>query len=139
MRQRIDADVAFDLVDELEAGERVAAIDIHRTGAAYALAAGAPKGQRRIELVLDLDEGVEDHRPAGVEIDLEAVEPRILPVLGVPTVDLEGLDALRPPRRPHALAVAELGVGGQGELGHRSVLSSPALWAGSSAPRSRAY
>jgi hypothetical protein len=48
----------------LGAGERVGAVDVHRAGAADALAAGAAEGQRRIDLVLDLDQRVEHHRPA---------------------------------------------------------------------------
>ena len=74
MRQRVDRDVALHLVDRLEAGQRVGAVDVHGAGAADALAAGAAEGQRRVDLVLDLDQRVENHRPAGVEIDLVGVD-----------------------------------------------------------------
>jgi hypothetical protein len=46
----------------LGAGERVGAVDVHRAGAADAFAAGAAEGQRRVDLVLDLDQRVENHR-----------------------------------------------------------------------------
>jgi hypothetical protein len=69
MRQRIDFDGSLDLVDVLGTGQRVGAVDIHRTGTAYALAAGAPEGERRIDLVLDLVQRVQDHRPAIIQVD----------------------------------------------------------------------
>ena len=47
-----------------------------------------------VDLVLDLDQRVQNHRPALVEIDLVGVEPRVLAVVGIPAIDLEGLDAL---------------------------------------------
>ena len=64
VRQRVDLHLALDVVDGLGAGQRVDAVDVHRAGAADALAAGAAEGQRRIDLVLDLDQRVENHRPA---------------------------------------------------------------------------
>ena len=45
------------------------AADVHRTGAADAFAAGPAEGEGRVDLVFDLDERVEHHRPAGVEVD----------------------------------------------------------------------
>ena len=45
VRQRRDAHRAFHLIDRLQAGERVAAIDVHRAGAADPLPAGAAEGQ----------------------------------------------------------------------------------------------
>ena len=119
MRQRVDLHVAAALRDVLGAGQRVGAVDVEGAGAADALAAGAPEGQRRVDLVLDLDEGVQDHRPAGLEIDLEAVEPRVLAGVRVVAVDLEGLDLLRAGRRLPGLARLDLAVAGKGELGHR--------------------
>src|SRR3546814_18501991 len=56
MRQRIDPDVALHVVDELGAGERVGAVDVHRAASADSLAAGAAEGQGRIDLVLDLED-----------------------------------------------------------------------------------
>src|SRR5690606_42057182 len=99
-----------------------------------------PEGERRIDLVLDLDDGVQNHRPAGVEVQLEAVDPRRLAVLGIPAIDLEGLHALGAGRGLDGLALADLGVGRQREVDHwcRSSIrrsdavfrvSRPAPWA----------
>src|SRR5579883_730602 len=122
MRQRVDLDVALHVVDVLGTGERVGAVDVHRARAAHALAAGAAEGQRAVDLVLDLDQRVQDHRPAGREIDLVGVEARVLPVVRRPAVDLEGPDPGGAGGRLVGVADANLGVGGQGELGHRSFL-----------------
>src|SRR5579875_3689038 len=84
VRQRIDPHRPLDVGDRLDAGKRVRPVDIHRAGAANPLAARAAKGQRRIDLVLDLDQRVENHRAAFVEIDREAVDDRVLPVIRVP-------------------------------------------------------
>jgi hypothetical protein len=65
---------------------------VHRTGAANALAAGAAEGERRILLALHLDERVEHHRPALVQIDLERVVARVLAAVRIVAVDLERLD-----------------------------------------------
>jgi hypothetical protein len=52
--QRVDLGRLAALVDEAQAGQGVAAVDVHGTGAADALAARTAKSQRRILLVLDL-------------------------------------------------------------------------------------
>src|SRR5207342_2072003 len=114
------------------------AVDVHRAGAAHALAAGAAEGQGRIDLVLDLDDRVQDHRPALVEIDLVGIDRRVAALVGIPAVDLEGLDALRPRRRLEALAGLGTTLSGQGEFGHVRLLSKPAPWAGRIARRWRA-
>ena len=62
----------------LRQAKRVGAVDVHRAGAADALAAGAAEGERRIDLVLDLDQGVENHRPAGLALDPIGVDARVL-------------------------------------------------------------
>ena len=120
----------FTSVDRLEAGERVAAVDVHRAGAADALAAGAAEGQRRIDLVLDLDQRVQDHRPAGVEIDLVGVGARVLPVVRVPAIDAELAHAFRTGGRLVGLAMADAAVGGKIEGDHLSVFltSNPVAW-----------
>ena len=138
MRQRIDDDAALHVVDRFEAGERVGAVDVHGAGAADALAAGAAEGQRGVDLVLDLDQRVQNHRPAVVEIDRKAVEPRVLAALGIPAVDPEGLDALGARRSRKGLAGPDLGIGGKGEFDHTRLLSRPAPWAGKAGPRSTA-
>jgi len=83
VRQRIDPDRPLHLVDRLEARQRVGAIDVHRAGAADPPRGTSGGRSASCHLVLDLDECVEDHRAAGIEIDLEAVETRRLPVIGI--------------------------------------------------------
>ncbi len=96
VRQRIDTDVARDLIHAVDAGQRVDPVDVHRTGSADAFAAGSAEGQRRVDLVLDLDQGVQDHRAASVHVDEIGVDPRICAVIRVPAVDLDLAGVDRP-------------------------------------------
>lgn len=71
-----------------DASERVAAVDVHRAGAADSLATRPPEGQRRVDLVLDLDQRVENHRAAAVEVKLKRLCVRLLSrLLRVVSVD----------------------------------------------------
>lgn len=45
-------------VDAAETGEGVLAINVHGTRPANTLSAGAPESEGRVDLVLDLDEGI---------------------------------------------------------------------------------
>src|SRR5690349_21650103 len=76
MVERINPHRPTDFADRLDACEIVAAVDVHRAGAADAFATRAPEGQGRVDLVLDLDQRIENHGTAGVEINLEAVKAR---------------------------------------------------------------
>src|SRR3546814_1443139 len=80
---------------DLGAGEAVRAVDVHRARSANALAARAAESERRILIGLDLDQRVEDHRPAIVEINLENVVAGIFARIGIVAVDLETLHARR--------------------------------------------
>src|SRR5690606_26641728 len=91
------------LLDRADAGQRVGAVDVHRARAADALAAGAAEGQGRVDLVLDLDQRVQDHRPALVQVDLVGVQARVLVVVRAPAIDLELAHALRAGGRGVAL------------------------------------
>lgn len=108
VRQRVDLDILGGIArDALEAGEGVLAVDVHGAGAANAFAARPPQGQSRVDLVLNLDEGVQHHRTAGAKIDLVFLHVRLLArLVRVPAVDGEGLH-----------------VGGFGLFGVRSVLA----------------
>ena len=132
MRQRINPHIALDVVDRLDAGKCVGAVDIHRAGAAHALTAGAAEGQRRVGLVLDLDQRVENHRSAIVEIDRVGVDYRIAAVIWVPAVDPELAQPPRIRRRRPGRAGADLGIPWKGKLRH---VSRTAPWAGRSGPR----
>ena len=118
MRQRRDPHLALHLVDRLGAGERVAPVDVHRTGTANPLTAGTAEGEAGIDLVLDLDQRVENHRPGIVEIQLIGVVARILARIGIVAIDLERLDVLRVRRRLGRLPLLDLAVLGQEEVGH---------------------
>jgi hypothetical protein len=77
--ERVDLRVlALGAVDTAEACKRVLAIDVHRTRAANALAARAAEGKRRVDLVLDLDQRVEDHGPTLVQVNLVRLQNRLL-------------------------------------------------------------
>ncbi len=57
------------------------------------------KGQGGILLVLDLEERIQDHRTAVVQVDGIGRQVRLLLLVGIPSVDLEVLDPLRLGRR----------------------------------------
>src|SRR5690606_30761278 len=100
------------------AGQRIGAVDVHRARTADALAARAAEGQRRVDLVLDLDQRVQDHRAALVEVDLVGIGARILVVVRAPAIDLELAHAGRAGGRGETLALVDLRVPGKGEFGH---------------------
>src|SRR4029079_5305962 len=90
VRQRRDLDVALEVVDCSRAGQTVRAFHVHRARSANALRTRAAEGQRRVDLILDLDQCVEDHRTAFVEVDGVAVEARVGAAVRVVAGDLEG-------------------------------------------------
>src|SRR4029077_6439839 len=93
VRQRRDPTGAFlEAVDRGQAGEVIAAVDVHRARAAHPFAAGPPESQRRIDLVVDLDQGIEDHRSAVIAIDLERIHGRVGFLRRVPAIDAEAFD-----------------------------------------------
>jgi hypothetical protein len=87
--KRRDPHLAFAILDRGGAGEPVLAVDIHRAGAANALAARAAEGQRAVDLVLDLDQRIQHHRAGFGQIDLERVVARIFAAVGIIAIDLE--------------------------------------------------
>jgi hypothetical protein len=104
VRQRRDRDVAGKFVPALGAGDGVAAADIHGAGTANAFAAGAAEGERRVDLVLDVDENVEDHRPDLAHVDLVVIPARVAAGFRVVAIDLEGAQLLGRSRLRPALA-----------------------------------
>src|SRR3546814_6339388 len=88
---RSDLHVAFDVGDWLGAGERVGAVDVHGAGAAHTFTAGAPEGEGRVRLVLDLDQRVQNHRRAAVEIDFVGIHPRVFTRSEEHTSELQSL------------------------------------------------
>src|SRR4029079_16361322 len=122
VRKRRDAHLAGYLLEGGGAGESVLAVHVHRARPADAFAARAAEGQRRVDLVLDLDQRVEEHRPAFVEVDGVAVEAWVGASIGIVAVDLEGLEALAVLGGPGA-ALLWNAVSGKEELGQRMLLA----------------
>src|SRR5690606_25454524 len=111
VRQRVDRHLGLLAVrDGAGAGQGVRAVDVHRARTADALAAGAPEGQGRVNLVLDLDQRVQDHRAALVEVELVGVGARVGAVVRAPAVYLEGAHVLRAGRRGEVLALGDAGI-----------------------------
>src|SRR5690606_15009747 len=85
--QRIDRELATEFLERLETGQAVIAVHIHRAGAADAFTTGAAERQRRIDLVLDLDERIQDHRTALVHVDPVSIELWLAVLARYPAVD----------------------------------------------------
>jgi len=97
MRQGIDFGLLGSLRrDSAQASQRVYSINVHGTAAADALSAAPSKGERWINLVFDLDERVQHHGPALVEVKGVLLR-RGLNVwrVGVPAIDVQRLYARR--------------------------------------------
>ena len=76
VRERADCDDLAVVPYFLYAGEPVAPVDVHGTGAAHAFAAGLPERERGIKLFLDIVEAVDDHGARLGRVNLVAHEPR---------------------------------------------------------------
>src|SRR5699024_8030687 len=77
VRQRRQANrAAAQITDVSDAGQLGGAVDVHGAGAAHAFAAGAAHGDGGVDFVDDLQDGIEHHRPAVVEIDFVAAHAR---------------------------------------------------------------
>lgn len=53
-----------------QASQSISTIDIHRARSTDSLAARTTEGQGRVNFVLDLDQGIEHHRPTSIQINL---------------------------------------------------------------------
>ncbi len=70
----------------------MATVNVHRAGATDALTARSAEGKSWVDLVLDLDKGVEEHRAAIVHVDVVShILGTILRVAGVASVDVDSL------------------------------------------------
>ena len=123
VRQRVDRHLGLAAItDGLGAGQGVGAVDVHRARTADALAAGAAESQGRVDLVLDVDQGVQQHRPVIVGRHLIDVPARGGVHFGIIAIDLVGLDVLGAGRGLVDLAGRGLGAAREGELNHLSAL-----------------
>lgn len=94
VRQGVDLDIGRGLGgDSAQASQGVLAVDVHGTAAADALSATPSEGQGRVLLVLDLDQGIQDHGARLVEVNGVGLKLGLLGRgIGIPSVDLERLD-----------------------------------------------
>ena len=71
----------------------VTAINVHRAGTTDTFTAGAAEGEGGVDLILDLNEGVKEHRTALLHIDIVGhVLGLIIGVVGVRSVNIESLE-----------------------------------------------
>jgi len=75
------------------------------------------------QIVLDLEQRVEDHRAAIVEIDLERIIPRVFAAVGIVAIDLEGFDSPGALSLVRAARAADLGILRKGEGRHGAIRS----------------
>src|SRR5262249_9185267 len=92
----------------------------HGAGAAHALAAGAAEGQGRIDVVLDPDQRVENHRAAVAGVDIVGVDARVVAIIRVETIDAIFAHLVCRGRARPGLAFSDPGVLGESELDHVS-------------------
>lgn len=116
MRQWVNLDVAFDIINRQSAGKRIAAVDIHCAGTADAFAAGAAKCQCRIYLIFDLDQSVQNHRAAAANFDFIGVDARIFAAIGIVAIHRKATHLARPISRFKMLAFPDPGIWWQSEL-----------------------
>lgn len=90
VRKRVDlGGLRGVLVNIAQAGQGVGTIDVHGATSANTLTARATEGQGRIDLILDLDKGIQNHGSALVQVHLIGGNVGLLLLLGVPAVDFE--------------------------------------------------
>lgn len=78
VRQRVDVARAGITVNTAETGKGVDAVNVHGAATTNTLAARAAEGQGRVNLVLDLQKGVENHGARLVQIDIVGLHPGLL-------------------------------------------------------------
>ena len=103
--QGLDVNRLVRWLDVLQAGQPVLAVYVHGAGTADPLSAGSSEGEGRVHLVLDLNQGIEDHGTALVQIDRELLEERLLLGLGVVTEDAKRLQSSRACAQPSSRSV----------------------------------
>ncbi len=120
MRQRVNLDGTLDVVHALGAGKRVCAVDIHGAGTANAFTARTAQRQGRVNLVLDIEQTVQNHRTAIVAIDIIGVDARIGVVVRRPAIDTEFGNPLRTVGARPGLALLRARILGKCEFNHCS-------------------
>lgn len=96
-------------VDLADASQCVGSADVHRAASANSFAAWPAESQCWVHFVLDLDQGVENHGSASVQVDFVRLHLwLLLGSLGVPSVDVEVLETLSSVSDSRGMDVAEL-------------------------------
>ena len=112
--------VVLAVVDITRAGQRVHAVDIHGARTADTFATRAPEGDGRVDFVLDFDQGIKNHWPTIIEVDLERIDTWVLSVVCVPTIDIESLYPRRTFGRVMGDAFGDLRVCREAKFDHLS-------------------
>jgi hypothetical protein len=89
IRQWVDRCRRGQIGNESRASQPVRTIDVHRAGAADALATRATEGESGVHCVLDPDESVQNHRATGIQIDFESTDTRVTLQVRIVTIDLK--------------------------------------------------
>ncbi len=89
MRQRIDFNGALHGVDRLETGERIRAVDVHGTRTADSLSARATERERRVDLILDRYQRIQNHGTAVIQVHLVGIQLWVLAGRGIVSIDPE--------------------------------------------------
>ena len=90
MRQWRDGDdFGRHLIPAARAGNCIVSANIHCAGPANALTARATEGQRRIDLILDVDQDIQDHRATIGNVHEEAVPAGLFSVFRTVAIDAE--------------------------------------------------
>mmetsp|Transcript_27661 Transcript_27661/g.56785 ORF Transcript_27661/g.56785 Transcript_27661/m.56785 type:complete len:215 (-) Transcript_27661:230-874(-) len=82
------------LVDVRQAGQGVAAVNVHGAGPADPFAAASAEAKRGVEFILDFQKSIEDHGAAFVRVDGVSADVWFLVLVRVISVDLECFDVL---------------------------------------------
>ena len=69
--------------------QTIASIDVHSTGAADAFPTGAAERQSRVLLVLNLQQHIQNHRTAVIQVNLIALHSWFFTCIRIPAVDFE--------------------------------------------------
>jgi len=77
VRERVDLAAGRVAVNLAGAGEGVDPVDVHGAGAADSLTAGAPEGEGGVLLILDLEQGIEDHGSRVVQVNSVGLHSRL--------------------------------------------------------------
>ena len=91
VRKRVDLAVLGRIpVNPAQASQGILPVNVHGATSTDTLPARPPKRQRRVHLILDLDERIENHRPCLVQVDLIRLQLWfLLWMFWVPSVDFE--------------------------------------------------